>query len=171
MRVNNIISPYSTQREDQNKNGTSNTTSHRISEERKHARNVRTYSFRVLADLLYRHPQFEFHMYSNDLVYIMEPLLLRLSNECGASTAPVILQVVASLSSSYHLLLTFLSVEESTSCLKFVWEILKAEVASEQSRVMCLDIAENLVNHVENDNVRKKNLAKQILVKHSKRTI
>ena len=44
----------------------------------------------------------------------------------------------------------------------------KAEVASEQSRVMCLDIAENLVNHVENDNVRKKNLAKQILVKHSK---
>ena len=168
MRVNNIISPYSTQREDQNKNGTLNTTSHRISEERKHARNVRTYSFRVLADLLYRHPQFEFHMYSNDLVYIMEPLLLRLSNECGASTPPVILQVVASLSSSYHLLLTFLSVEESTSCLKFVWEILKAEVASEQSRVMCLDIAENLVNHVENDNVRKKNLAKQILVKHSK---
>ena len=73
-----------------------------------------------------------------------------------------------SLSSSYHLLLTFLSVEESTSCLKFVWEILKAEVASEQSRVMCLDIAENLVIHVENDNVRKKNLAKQILVKHSK---
>jgi hypothetical protein len=75
---------------------------------------------------------------------------------------------VRSLASSHHLLLTFLSVEESTSSLKFVWETLKSEVASEQSRVLCLDIAESLTCHTEIDNVGNKKMAKQILMKHSK---
>ena len=136
--------------------------------ESKNARNVRAYSLRVLADLLYRHPHFKFCAYSNDLVSIMIPLLLRLSNESSASTPPVILQVVRSLASSNHLLLTLLRVEESTSSLKFVWEILKSEVASEQSRVLCLDIAENLIFHTEVDNSDQNKMAKQILMKHSK---
>lgn len=169
IKVNKTASPctsYNTDRVDQNKNCILDATLHR--DERKHARNVRTYSLRVLADLLIRHPQFEFRVYFNDLVYIMKPLLLRLSNECSASIPPVILQLVRSLASSHHLLLTFLSVEESTSSLKFVWETLKSEVASEQSRILCLDIAESLTCHTEIDNVGNKKMAKQILMKHSK---
>lgn len=135
--------------------------------ESKQAKHLRTFSLRVLANLLARHPSFDYKFYSDDVKSILEPLLFRLLSECGASTTPVVLQILRAFSSSQYLLAYFWDIEESISTLRPVWEVLKSDVASERSRFLCLEIAQNLVSHANIANEDNKIFARKILKKHS----
>ena len=77
------------------------------------------------------------------------------------------IKILRAFSSSQYLLAYFWDIEESISTLRPVWEVLKSDVASERSRFLCLEIAQNLVSHANIANEDNKIFARKILKKHS----
>lgn len=134
--------------------------------ELKGVKEVRASGLRILAIIVKRYPDFGFNIYCKNLVSLMKPAVLRLLNECNGTRPPPVLQIVQSL--SYHEDLVILkNIDKSISILKFAWEVLKSNVASEESQSICLEVIQNLLVAAEMRSEEQANIAKSMLKDYS----
>jgi U3 small nucleolar RNA-associated protein 20 len=140
---------------------------HHGNTEMKGVREVRTHGLRALSTIFRRYPNFDFECYCTELIPILQPLALRLLNECNVPKPPPALQIIKALSSHDSLLVLLGKIDRSMSILKFVWRVLQTKVASKECRSLCFEILHDLLASAELQGKEHDNIAKSLLREHS----
>ena len=140
---------------------------HHDHKEMKGVKEVRTHGLRTLSIIFRRYPNSDFKCYCTELINILNPVALRLPNECNVPKPPPALQIVKSLASHDSLMVLLGKIDKSMSILKFVWKVLQTNVVSKECRSLCFEIIIDLLSSAELQREERVNVAKSLLKEHS----